>query len=53
MFISSVISSFGVFFAGILTEMIGAQWAVGGLAIMLMFFSIYVIAFVPRIRKLD
>jgi len=47
------LTSFGVFFAGILTDMIGVQWAVGGLAIMLIIFSVYMLAFVPRMRKLD
>ena len=47
------LTSFGVFFAGIMTDMIGVQWAVGGLAIILIFFSIAVLAFVPRLRNLD
>ena len=47
------LTSFGVFFAGVMTDMIGVQWAVGGLAILLIIFSVYAIAFMPRIRKLD
>ena len=47
------LTSFGVFFAGVMTDVVGVQWAVGGLAIILIFFSIYVLAFVPRLRKLD
>jgi MFS family permease len=31
----------------------GVQWVVGGLAFMLVVLSVYVIAFVPRIRRLD
>jgi MFS family permease len=46
------LTSFGVFFAGIMTDMIGIEWAVGGLAIILTFFSIFLL-FVPRMRKLD
>ena len=47
------LTSFGVFFAGIMTDMIGVQWAVGGLAILLIIFSVYAILFMPSIRKLD
>ncbi len=47
------LSSFGVFAAGLLAEAIGVQWAVGGLAIVLVFLSILALAFVPRLRKLD
>ena len=31
----------------------GVQWVVGGLAFILVLLSVYVIAFVPRIRNLD
>ena len=47
------LTSFGVFFAGIMTDMIGVQWAVGGLAILLIIFCVYAILFMPSIRKLD
>ena len=47
------LTSFGVFFAGVMTDMIGIQWAVGGLAILLIIFSVYALLFMPRIRKLD
>ena len=47
------LTSFGVVFAGILTDMIGVQWAVGGMAILLIGFSIYAMLFMPRITKLD
>ena len=47
------LTSFGGFAAGILAEVIGVQWAVGGFAIVLVFLSILALAFAPRIRKLD
>ncbi|MDA0988816.1 MAG: MFS transporter, partial [Chloroflexi bacterium] len=47
------LTSFGVFFTGVLTDIVGVQWAVGSLAIMLVFFSIFMLAFMPRIRKLE
>ena len=47
------LTSFGVFFTGVLADQVGIQWAVGGLAILLVIFSVGVLAFVPRIRKLD
>ena len=47
------LTSFGVVFAGIMTDVIGVQWAVGSLAILLIVFSVYAILFMPSIRKLD
>ncbi len=47
------LTSFAVFFAAVLAESIGVQWSVGGLAILLVIFSVGVLVFVPRIRKLD
>ena len=47
------LTSFGVFFTGILTDIVGVRWSVGGLAIMLVILSIYLLAFVPRLRNLD
>ena len=47
------LTSFGVFFAAVLGEAIGVQWAVGGMAIALVVVSILLLAFIPRIRKLD
>ncbi|MCL0044455.1 MFS transporter [Dehalococcoidia bacterium] len=47
------LTSFGVFFTALLAERIGPQWSVGGLAILLVFLSLFVLAFVPRMRKLD
>lgn len=47
------ITSFSVFFAALVAEKIGPQWAVGGLAVLLVILCIWVILFVPSIRKLD
>ena len=47
------LTSVGVFFAGVLTDMIGVEWAVGGLAILLVIYSAYVIIFMPKVRNLD
>jgi MFS family permease len=44
---------FGAFGAGLMTEVVGVQWAVGGLAAVLIPVSLLVIAFVPRLRRLD
>ena len=47
------LSSLGAFFAGILAEGVGVQWAVGSLAILLVVMTGFVLTMVPRIRKLD
>jgi MFS family permease len=47
------LSSLGTFLAGILAEGIGAQWAIGGFAMVLVLLSILTIIFVPKIRRLD
>lgn len=44
---------FGAFGAGLMTEVVGVQWAVGGLAAVLIPVTLLVIAFVPRLRRLD
>ncbi len=46
-------SSLGTFFAGILAEAVGIQWAIGGLAAMLVVASIALAVFTPRLRRLD
>jgi MFS family permease len=46
-------SSLGAFFAGLLAEGVGVQWAVGSLAILLVAICVFTLAAVPRIRKLD
>ncbi|MGD9142567.1 MAG: MFS transporter [Dehalococcoidia bacterium] len=46
-------SSLGTFFAGILAESVGIQWAMGGFAVMLVIASIGLIVLTPRLRRLD
>lgn len=43
----------GTFFGGLLAEAIGVQWAVGGMAIILVVISVGVLFWSPRLRKLD
>lgn len=47
------LTSLGTFAAGLLTETVGVQWAIGGFAAVLVLLSILAFAFIPRIRKLD
>jgi hypothetical protein len=47
------LSSLGTFFTGLLAESIGAPWAIGGFAMVLVLISISVLLFMPRLRKLD
>ena len=47
------LTSVGVFAAGLMTDIIGIQWSVGGMAIALIIFSILGTIFIPRIRKLE
>ena len=47
------LTSFGVFAAGILADQVGVEWAVGGLAIILILVSVLGLVFMPRLRKLD
>ena len=47
------IMSFGVFFAGLMTDAIGVQWSIGGLAILLCLVCIGALAFSQRLRKLE
>jgi MFS family permease len=46
-------TAFGVFAAGMMAESIGAQWAVGSFAAMLLVLSAVALVVVPRIRRLD
>jgi len=46
-------SSLGTFFAGIIAEVIGIQWAIGGLAAILVVMSFTLLAFTPRLRRLE
>ena len=47
------LSGLGSFFAGMLAESVSAQWAVGGLSMVLVGISFLAIIFLPRLRKLD
>jgi MFS family permease len=47
------LSSLGTFLTGLLAESIGAPWAIGGFAMVLVLISISVLLFMPRLRKLD
>jgi MFS family permease len=42
-----------VYAAGVLTGIIGIEWAIGSLAMMLVAFSLLVMIMVPQLRKLD
>ena len=44
---------FSAFGAGLLTEVVGVQWAISGLAAVLVPVTLLVMAFVPRLRRLD
>ncbi|MFC2006848.1 MFS transporter [Chloroflexota bacterium] len=45
--------SLGTFTAGLLTELIGVEWTLGGFAMTLSLLSILALVFAPRLRKLD
>ncbi|OGO33114.1 MAG: hypothetical protein A2Z29_02040 [Chloroflexi bacterium RBG_16_56_11] len=45
--------SLGAFFAGILAQAYGVQWAVGGMAFVLVIITLWVLAFARPLRKLD
>ena len=47
------LTSFGVFLTGVLTDLVGVQWAVGSLGIVLALFSVAMLVFMPLLRKLD
>jgi len=47
------LTSFAVFAAGLMADVIGAQWTLGGFAMALVLVSILSFVFVPRIRNLD
>jgi MFS family permease len=50
---ASGLATFGTFLAGIMSDSLGVQWAVGGLALLLTFISIVFLTFATRLRKLD
>ncbi|MFC2038649.1 MFS transporter, partial [Chloroflexota bacterium] len=45
--------SFSTFIAGLLSEVLGVQWAIGGFAAVLVFLAVLGFIFIPRIRKLE
>ena len=47
------LSGLGTFLGGALADGIGAQWSIGGFAITLFMVSVFVLLFIPRIRRLD
>ncbi len=47
------LASFGSFFAAILVDSVGVQWAVGGMAIIMVAMSVAALIFLPGLRKLD
>jgi MFS family permease len=47
------LTSIGTFGASILAGVIGLNWSIGGFAMVLILFSVLVMALVPRIRQLD
>ncbi len=46
-------SSLGTFFAGAMAEAIGIEWAIGGLAMLLVLVSAGLLVFTPRLRQLE
>lgn len=53
MMLSFGLSGLGTFFAGILAETVSAPWAIGGLAMVLMTFSLGAILFLRVMREMD
>ena len=47
------ITMVGVFFVSVLADLIGAQWAVGGAAVVLVLILSYCLLFIPLLRKMD
>lgn len=47
------LTSFGAFGAGLLAEVIGVNWALGGFAMTLVAVALLTLIFVPRLRRLD
>jgi hypothetical protein len=45
--------SLGAFLAGVLAEVVSVQWAVGSMAAILVVYSVWALAFTPRLRRLD
>ncbi len=47
------LSSLGTFFAGVLAEHIGAEWSIGGFALLLALISLFAMIFLRRITRLE
>jgi MFS family permease len=47
------LSNFAVFIAAVMSDIVGVQWTVGSMAILLVFMSIGALILIPRIRRLD
>ena len=47
------LTGLGTFFTAVLSDHIGVQWAVGGLAFILLILSFLALPFLPKLRKLD
>ncbi len=47
------LGSLGAFFAGIIAQATGVQWAVGGMALILLVITLMMLTMSPRLRKLD
>ncbi len=50
---SSGLAGFGTFIAGMLSELMGVQWAVGGMAIFLLVVSLSYLVFVRQVARLE
>jgi MFS family permease len=50
---STGLASFGTFLAGVLSEAVGIQWAIGGMAVFLAVISLMIIVLYPPLRKMD
>jgi hypothetical protein len=46
-------SSLGAVFGGVMAETLGAEWSIGGLAMVLGVVSTLILFFSPRLRTLD
>lgn len=47
------LASLGTFFGGLIAEIIGIQWSIGGLAIILTLITVIIYVFIPQLRNLD
>ena len=47
------VTNFGIFGISIIAAMAGVQWAIGGAAVVLLLISVYYLAFIPSMRRLE